>query len=190
MSRDSGKPRTGGRFPVADWGIRSGRWLPDDILMSGWLWLQWVCKTPSRTGTQTGAPSLKHLWETCGLETQCSSWPPPFLWRMVVSVERWILPSWRTYQPRWGPWCFLVTKSMEMSDHGLEGMGNGWRSPVRALEDVLFHAQTEHASMYSRTSGSIAGHQYLRDMRMCHGSFDSRMAWKQRGVSPMNHLWT
>ena len=53
---------------------------------------------------------------------------------------------------------------MEMSDHGLEGMGNGWRSPVRALEDVLFHAQTEHASMYSRTSGSIAGHQNLRAM--------------------------
>ena len=69
-----------------------------------------------------------------------------------------------------------ATNSMDMSDQGLEEMESGWRSPVCALEEVLFRAQTEHASMYSRTSGSIAGHQYLRDMRMCHGSFDSRMA--------------
>ena len=40
----------------------------------------------------------------------------------------------------------------------------GEASPVRALEEVLFHAQTEHASMYSWTSGSIAGHQNLRDV--------------------------
>ena len=53
---------------------------------------------------------------------------------------------------------------MDMSDHALEGVGSGWRSPVHALEDVLFCAQTEHASMYSWTSVSIAGHQNLRDM--------------------------
>ena len=57
-----------------------------------------------------------------------------------------------------------VTKSMEMSDHSLEGMRSGWRSPVCALEDILFRAQTEHASIYSRTFGSIAGHQNLWDM--------------------------
>ena len=57
-----------------------------------------------------------------------------------------------------------VTKSTEISDHGLDGMGSGCRSPVRALDDVLLRAQTEHASMYSRTSDSIAGHQNLREM--------------------------
>ena len=33
-----------------------------------------------------------------------------------------------------------------------------------ALEDVFLRAQTEHASMYSRTSVSIAGHQNLWEM--------------------------
>ena len=40
---------------------------------------------------------------------------------------------------------------MDISDHGLDGMGRGCRSPIREPEDVLFRAQTEHASMYSRT---------------------------------------
>ena len=52
-----------------------------------------------------------------------------------------------------------VTKSMEMSDHGLEGIGRGCRRPMRGPEDVLFRAQTEHASMYSRTSDFMEGHQ-------------------------------
>ena len=42
-----------------------------------------------------------------------------------------------------------VTKSIDMSDHGLEIMGSGWRSPMHALEEVLFRAQTEQTSMYS-----------------------------------------
>ncbi|KAM8756297.1 LOW QUALITY PROTEIN: interferon-induced GTP-binding protein Mx-like [Acanthopagrus schlegelii] len=57
-----------------------------------------------------------------------------------------------------------VTKSREMSDQGLDGMGRGCKSPDRALDDDLLRAQTEHASMYSRTSDSIAGHQNLREM--------------------------
>ena len=55
-------------------------------------------------------------------------------------------------------------KSMEMSDHGLEGTGSGCRRSMRDLEDVLFRAQTEHASMYSRTSSSMDGHQNCREM--------------------------
>ena len=57
-----------------------------------------------------------------------------------------------------------VTKSMEMSDHGQEGIGSSWRGLMRDLEDVLFYAQTEHASRYSWTSIFIAGHQNLQDM--------------------------
>ena len=68
-----------------------------------------------------------------------------------------------------------VTKLMEMSDHGLEGMGSGCRSPVCALEAVLFRAQTEQAE------------QVLPDLQFhCwspeppgydeHGSFDFQMA--------------
>ena len=57
-----------------------------------------------------------------------------------------------------------VTKSNEMSDQGLDGMGSGCNSPVRALEEDLLRAQTEQASTYSRTSDSIAGHQNLREM--------------------------
>ena len=109
MSRGSGTPRTGGRFPTVDWGVQSGHWLPGGILTSGWLLLRWVSKTPSRTGTQTWAPGLKQcLWETYELQTQCSSWPPPFPWWMVVSVEQWIWPSWRNGLQRWEPWCYFV----------------------------------------------------------------------------------
>ena len=64
-------------------------------------------------------------------------------------------------------WCYLgspVMKSMDMSDHGLEGMGSGCRGPMRDPEDVLFRAQTEHASMYSWTSGSMDGHQNHQEM--------------------------
>ena len=57
-----------------------------------------------------------------------------------------------------------VTKSIEMSDHGRDGMGCGWSNPVRACDDVLLRAQTEQASMYSRTSDSMAGDQNLREM--------------------------
>ena len=51
-----------------------------------------------------------------------------------------------------------------MSDHGLEGMGSGCKRPMRDPEDVLFRAQTEQASTYSRTSGSMEGHQNLREI--------------------------
>ena len=57
-----------------------------------------------------------------------------------------------------------MTKSSEMSDHGLEGMGSSCKRPMRDLEDVLFLVQTEHAFMYSWTSGSIDGHQNLQEM--------------------------
>ena len=52
-----------------------------------------------------------------------------------------------------------VTKSMEMFAHGLEGIGRGCRIPIREPDDVLFRAQTEHASTYSQTSDLMAGHQ-------------------------------
>lgn len=55
-------------------------------------------------------------------------------------------------------------KSMAILAHGLEGMGRGWNSPMRAAEDVLFLAQTEQAPIYSRTSGSMDGHQNLWEM--------------------------
>jgi len=35
---------------------------------------------------------------------------------------------------------------------------------MRGPEDVLFRAQTEHASMYSRTSDFIEGHQNRWEM--------------------------
>ena len=57
-----------------------------------------------------------------------------------------------------------VTKSMDISDHGLEGMGNGCKRTMQDLENVLFLAQTEHASTYSRTSSSIDGHQNCWEM--------------------------
>ena len=72
------------------------------------------------------------------------------------TTVRTVVFPWETGSP--------VTKSTEMSDHGLDGMGSDCRSPVRAWEDVLLRAQTEQASMYSRTSDSIAGHQNLREM--------------------------
>ena len=72
------------------------------------------------------------------------------------TTVRTVVFPWETGSP--------VTKSKEISDHGLDGMGNGWSSPVRALEDVLLRAQTEQASMYSRTACSIAGHQNLQEM--------------------------
>ena len=76
-----------------------------------------------------------------------------------------------------------VTKSMKMSDHGLEGMGSGWSSPVRAWENVLLRAQTEQASMYSRTSGSMAGHQNLREITnmvlLTPGWQESSEVWAQ-----------
>ena len=50
-------------------------------------------------------------------------------------------------------------KSTEMSDHGLEGMGSSWRSPIWDLEDILFRTQTKHASIYSQTSDSMNGDQ-------------------------------
>ena len=76
-----------------------------------------------------------------------------------------------------------MTKSIEMSDHGLEGMGRSCGSPMHDLEEVLFLAQTEHASMYSWTHEP----EPLRYNE--HGSPDSRMTSEQRGVGPMNHLW-
>ena len=57
-----------------------------------------------------------------------------------------------------------VTKSIEMSNHGLEGMDRGCRSPMRDPEDGLLRAQTEHASMYSRTPDSMDGHQNRWEM--------------------------
>ena len=47
---------------------------------------------------------------------------------------------------------------------GLEGMGSGCKSPMRAPEEVLFLAQTAHASMYSLTPTSMDGHQNRWEM--------------------------
>ena len=57
-----------------------------------------------------------------------------------------------------------MTKYSEMLDHGLEGMESGCKSPMRAPEEVLFLAQTAHASMYSLTPTSMDGHQNRWEM--------------------------
>lgn len=57
-----------------------------------------------------------------------------------------------------------VTKSSEMVDQGLDGMGRGCRRLMQGPVETLFLAQTEQASTYSRTSDSIEGHQKLREI--------------------------
>lgn len=85
-----------------------------------------------------------------------------------------VLP-WETRRP--------VTKSIDMSAQGLEGMSSGCRNPIREQEDILFLAQIEHALTYFQTSDSMNGHQnsWERANIVCRtpGWQESSVEWAQ-----------